>query len=70
MVSAWIRAFHQRRIGQPPNKLTTHDSKKPPRRNLKASVRSRDTEEAEHLKRDLIEASSFRLIVNIQSSRS
>ena len=39
-----------------PNKLTADKSTKPQRRNLEASVRSRDTDDAKHLKRDLIEA--------------
>jgi hypothetical protein len=39
-----------------PHKLTAYESKKPPRRNLEASVRSRDTDDAKRSAGDLIEA--------------
>jgi hypothetical protein len=38
------------------NKLTAYESKKSPRRNLEASVRSRATDDAKRSGRDLIEA--------------
>jgi hypothetical protein len=39
-----------------PNKLTSYESKKPSRRNLEASVRSRGRDDAKRSDRDLIEA--------------